>query len=395
MSWPTVRTKYVFRNKNVRGADAPLASATQNGVELRDRLGQSVWNPGDDVSNFKLVQPGEFVIGLRSFQHGISFSDVRGLVSPAYTVFDAWIEIDPRYYKYYFRSSALISRLENISQGIRQGRTIDTEEFFKLPLPVPPLEEQRRIADFLEAETARIDKLVRLGERALALAGDRRGAVVDKELASWEAVPVTSVCHRILDCVNKTAPVVSDETPYRMIRTSNVRRGKVDVDDTYRVTEDTFHRWNRRGAPLPGDILFTRQAPVGEAGMLRSTSPVFLGQQVMLYRANEKKVLPELLLYNFLSSSMRRQFDLASDGAAHAHMRVHECLKLKVVVPPSLLEQERVAKEIRRGMEFSDRLESTVTRQIELLKERRQALITAAVTGEFDVSAASGRGIEE
>ncbi len=165
MTWPTVRARYIFKRVDVRGASAPLASATVQGVSLRAENEHSVWNPGDDLSAYKLVEPGDFVIGLRSFQHGFSFSQVRGLVSPAYNVFRASIELEPRFYKYYFRSRHFITLMDNLSQGIRQGKTIDYEDFSGHYLQVPPLHEQRRIADFLDAETRRIDALVTLGER--------------------------------------------------------------------------------------------------------------------------------------------------------------------------------------------------------------------------------------
>src|SRR5215218_9259580 len=82
----TVRARHLFERREVRGVDAPLASATKDGVTLREESGNAVWNPGDDVSLYKLVEPDDFVIGLRSFQHGIARSHTRGLVSPAYTV---------------------------------------------------------------------------------------------------------------------------------------------------------------------------------------------------------------------------------------------------------------------------------------------------------------------
>ncbi|MGJ7875786.1 restriction endonuclease subunit S [Streptomyces rochei] len=396
-TWPTHRARFLFLRRDVRGMDAPLASATKDGVSLRSDLDFSVWNPDSSVSNYKLVEPDDFVIGLRSFQHGISHSTVRGLVSPAYTVLRPVPGVEPRFYKYYFRSNLLISQLANITQGIRQGQAIDMEAFQNLRLPLPPLAEQRRMADFLDVETGRLEQIEGLAKRAGHLALLRRIAVIDEELGRLPqdyVLPVTRACERVLDCVNKTAPLSPSETPYRMIRTSNVRLGHVDVDNTYRVTEAVYHQWNRRGTPRVGDVLFTRQAPVGEAGLLTSNVPVFLGQQVMLYRPNQQIINPEFLLFNFLSSFMKEQFERASDGAAHNHMRVHDCLKLRVYCPPLEL-QSRIVKLVRQALGHADALRAATTRQVALLAERRQALITTAITGQFDVTTASGRNVVE
>ncbi|MEU1129870.1 hypothetical protein ABZ383_08390 [Streptomyces sp. NPDC005900] len=231
----------------------------------------------------------------------------------------------------------------------------------------------------------------RLGELAVA----RARAVIDQAFSRFEngsMVPVSSVCRAIVDCVNKTAPTSEAPTQFKMIRTSNIRDGRVDLTDCFSVEREVFVEWNRRGAPRPGDILLTREAPLGQVGMLLSESPVFLGQRIMLYRADERHMRRELLLFNLLASHMDRQFRLLGAGALHEHMRVGDGLKLRVHCPPRL-QQDALVDEIKGGRDESMRLARLADRQIALLAERRQSLITAAVTGQFDVSTASGRNV--
>ncbi|THA85873.1 restriction endonuclease subunit S [Streptomyces sp. A0592] len=267
----------------------------------------------------------------------------------------------------------------------------------RLPIPVPPLEEQRRIADFLDSETARIDRLADRYQKLSDLAVERARAVIDKALIGFSAefsVPASAVCSAIVDCVNKTAPTSAEATPYKMIRTSNIRNGDVDLSETFSVERPVFIEWNRRGAPRNGDILFTREAPLGQVGMLRTDTSVFLGQRIILYRANENVIKKELLLYNFLGSHMDRQFRLLGAGSLHEHMRVGDCLKLRIYCPPRT-QQDVLVAEIEAGRAKSLHLAKLAKRQLALLAERRQALITAAVTGQFDVSTASGRNVTD
>ena len=126
MSWRQVRGRYLFREVNERGYDLPLASVTRHGgVEFRSDLDISVWNPASNTSHYKRVGLGDFVIGLRSFQSGIGHSTLEGLVSPAYTVLrPVSSQVLGGFFKHLFKSDIYISRLENVAQGIRQGRTI-------------------------------------------------------------------------------------------------------------------------------------------------------------------------------------------------------------------------------------------------------------------------------
>ncbi|MFF3842873.1 restriction endonuclease subunit S [Streptomyces sp. NPDC001930] len=404
---PTIPGKFLFRliDERAGSSNLPLLSVSRyHGVIPRSDLTEKL-SRAEDLSNYKVCEPGDIIVNrMSAYQGAMGRSALAGLVSPDYMVLRPGPQVISQYLHYLFRSAwftgEIIQRLRGIGSvelgNVRTPR-INPDDFGSIPIPVPPLEEQRRIADLLDTEVARIGRIEKLAERAGQLALDRRTAVIDAELAEISdhyVAPVTSVCEIVLDCVNKTAPLSIAETPYRMIRTSNVRRGNVDVEETFRVTEETFHRWNRRGTPQVGDLLFTRQAPVGEAGLLLSSAPVFLGQQVMLYRPNRERISPEFLLYNFLSSFMKEQFVRASDGAAHTHMRVHDCLKLRAYCPP-LEQQDRVVARVRRALGHSDALRAVTTRQLSLLAERRQALITAAVTGQFDVSTAGGRNVTD
>jgi type I restriction enzyme S subunit len=73
----------------------------------------------------------------------------------------------------------------------------------------------------------------------------------------WPVLGIDQVCELIVDCVNRTAPLAAEVTPFKMIRTTNVRAGEVDVSSVRYVSEQTFHRWNRRATPQSGDVLLT------------------------------------------------------------------------------------------------------------------------------------------
>ena len=83
---------------------------------------------------------------------------------------------------------------------------------------------------------------------------------------TWPYRPINELCILAIDCVNKTAPTVDYETEFKMIRTTNVKGGFIDLETVRFVTKDTYDQWTRRSRPLLGDVVLTREAPVSEVG---------------------------------------------------------------------------------------------------------------------------------
>jgi len=150
----------------------------------------------------------------------------------------------------------------------------------------------------------------------------------------WEEYEVGEVCSEVVDCINKTAPTVDEVTPYKMIRTPNVRDGYVRLDDVRYVTEEIYEEWTRRATPRPGDVILTREAPLGEVGMLRSSERTFLGQRLVLYRPDPEILDNRFLLYSLMTHKVQGQIEGFGSGATVPHMRVPDCERIKIRVPP-------------------------------------------------------------
>ncbi|WP_224556542.1 restriction endonuclease subunit S [Pectobacterium versatile] len=159
----------------------------------------------------------------------------------------------------------------------------------------------------------------------------------------WKRISIKDACEAIIDCVNKTAPVVDYETNFKMLRTTNIRNGRVDTQSVRYVTEETYLQWVKRGKPQKGDIIFTREAPVGEVGILEDDNGVFLGQRTMMYRTNTDVADNYYLFYSLLSEYCQKQIDNFCNGGTVAHMRVPDCGEI-LINTPSLIEQKKIAK---------------------------------------------------
>lgn len=409
-NWQTRRARFSFSRRDVRGADAPLASATKDGVTLRSDLEFAVWNPDSDVSNYKLVEPDDFVIGLRSFQHGISHSAVRGIVSPAYTVLRSAGDLDPGFFKHYFRSSLVISHLANITQGIRQGQAIDIEAFQNLPMPVPPLEEQRRIADFLDSETARIDDMRRCSQRQVELLGHRLKEFMRRETTMGQGpseetgVPWMPKMHREWNLhkvsrefrtASGTTPTSSDASyfdgPYPWVNSSDVR------DDLIRGAEKSvtrkalldFSALKIHPAGALVVALYGQGATKGRVGILGMNACL---NQACCALVPIGRISTEFSYYWFRAH--KDGIVAQAVGAGQPNLSQELVRQLRIPAPDVAI-QLQITSRIR-DVEGSARMQvSQLEKRDALLTERRQALITAAVTGQFDVSTASGRNVTD
>lgn len=166
--WSVKKAGKVFKSVSTkRNGQKPLLAVTQeNGVIDRNDLEGRVTMPSGSTDSYKLVQPGNFVISLRSFQGGLEYSTIEGIVSPAYIVLENIIGIDTQYFRYYFKSTEFILRLAVAVIGIRDGKQISYKDFSALNLRLPPLKEQTAIAAILTQADEEI-RLLREKERAL------------------------------------------------------------------------------------------------------------------------------------------------------------------------------------------------------------------------------------
>ena len=188
-------------------------------------------------------------------------------------------------------------------------------------------------------------------------------------MSEWKKVKLKDICSKIIDCVNKTAPVCDYETPYKMLRTSDIRNGQINTEGLKCVTKETFEKWNRRGYLQKGDVIFTREAPVGEVGWLKDPKNLFLGQRLMFFRTDNNKCDNRFLFYSLSFSDNKRNIIAMSNGSTVNHLRVPDCENIEISIP-DLPIQHRIATILSRY----DSLIENYQKQIKLLEEAAQRL---------------------
>jgi len=163
--WEQRKAGEIFKSVSDKGyIDLPVLSASQElGMILRDEIGIDIKYDESSIKNYKRVKPGQFVIHLRSFQGGFAWSDIEGITSPAYTILDYQEpeEHCSKFWKIVLTSPMFITRLETVTYGIRDGRSISFTDFSTLNLNVPSIAEQQKIGEYF----SNLDHLITLHQR--------------------------------------------------------------------------------------------------------------------------------------------------------------------------------------------------------------------------------------
>ena len=248
------------------------------------------------------------------------------------------------------------------------------------------LAEQQRIVGLLDEAfegiaTAKANAEKNL-QNARALFESHLQSVFTQRGPGWVEKRIEEWCDSIMDCVNKTAPVVEGPTPFKMIRTTNVRHGRVDVSSVRYVTEETYQVWTRRQTPQKGDVILTREAPMGEVGMLMTDDKVFLGQRLVSYRANSTKLDNHFLLFALQSGDLQGQIHAKASGSTVQHMRVPDTKNL-LLAAPSLAKQREVVAQLASLRAETQRLASLYERKLAALEALKKSLLHQAFTGEL------------
>lgn len=176
--WEAYCAGKIFGNISIKNyPNERILTVTQDrGTIYRDDCGINIKTENSNLKSFKLVQKGNFIISLRSFQGGIEYTNLRGIVSPAYTVLNNIKSINEKFFKYFYKSEKFITILDSAVIGIRDGKQISYGVFKNLKIPYPPLEEQQEIASILSS----IDnKLEALSNRKQKLQQIKQGLMQD------------------------------------------------------------------------------------------------------------------------------------------------------------------------------------------------------------------------
>lgn len=322
-------------------------------------------------------------------------------------------DIDPRFLLYVVNTHSFLKLGEAEMYGVAGQQRVPDDFLRDLPVLVPPLEEQRRIAGFLDAETSRLDRISRARDAQSRLLDLLLGQLVDgavagegealkrlgvgADVSDWDKGKVSRLCEVIPGYAFPSGGFVQGGKA-RLLRGVNVAVDRTSWTDCVGWDEDkapTPRRFHLRA----GDLVLGMDRPWISSGMriafiTESDLPALLLQRVACLRPKAAGIDMRYVYWSLRSSHFRRAVEGELTGVSVPHLSGDQIGAFSFPLPPAS-SQRAIADRLAVHSSHMRRVQSAMTRQAGLLNERRQALITAAVTGQFDVSTAGGRSVTE
>ncbi|MBB7066422.1 restriction endonuclease subunit S [Escherichia coli] len=331
------------------------------------------------TDSFRHVEKNNFVISLRSFEGGMEHSNYQGCVSPAYTVLKSVNDISFSFYRYLLKSEPYISALQASTDSLRDGKSINYEQFGAITLPSPSLPEQSIIAHFLDHETAKIDNLIEKQQQLIELLKEKRQAVIS---------------HAVTKGLNPDVPMKDsgvewlDEIPehWRICKLKNL--AKICNGQDYKLVQaETGYPVIGSGGQFAWANTFLYDKPsvlLGRKGTI--DKPLYIDKafwtvDTMYYTEVFDCIIEKYLYYLALTI----QFNRYATNTALPSMTQEHLGNYSFSLSFNLSEQKLIINSIEKSLIKIDALTEKQLKQIELLKERRTALISAAVTGKIDL----------
>ncbi len=385
--WELMQSRRLFaqRKERARQGDEQLTASQKYGVIYQKLFmeleGQSVVQVFTGADILKHVEENDFVISMRSFQGGLELCRYPGCVSSAYVGLIPIKHVRPEFFKYLFKCSPYIQALQSTSNLVRDGQALRFENFSQVHLPCIPDDEQKKIATFLDRETAKIDALIEKQQRLIELLKEKRQAVIS---------------HAVTKGLNPNAPMKDSgvewlgEVPEywdikRISYVSQLRSGDAIVSDQIEAEGDyPVYGGNGLRGYCPNFNLDGNFILIGRQGALCGNINYGSGR----FWASEHAVVvyPSLDLdVKWFGETLRAMnLNQYNVSAAQPGLAVANIVCLKIPFPPKK-EQELIAAFLDHKTAKIDTLIEKQQRLIELAKERRTALISAAITGKIDV----------
>ncbi|WP_082711195.1 restriction endonuclease subunit S [Methylobacterium indicum] len=398
---------FVERREKVNDTDFPPLSVTKNGIVPQlDTAAKT-----DDNDNRKCVRAGDFVINSRSDRKGSSgLSSLEGSVSLINTVITPDECFYHKYVHYLLRSSPFQEEFYRYGKGIVADLwSTNYSEMKNINLAYPDKSEQIKIAGFLDREIIKIDDLVDEQRRLIALLKEKRQAVISHavtkglntdvpmkdssidwigEVPSHWDVNALKRHWSVIDCKHITAEFVEEGIPLASIR--EVQSRYVDLSSAKKTTYEYYNQMIEGGRkPEFGDLIFSRNATVGEVAQVADWHPPFaMGQDVCLLRNCDGLLLVDFLQYYCKSLAFIQQVNQLMIGSTFKRINIEEIRNIIITIPP-VREQIIICNYISNFVNKADDLIKEAEKGVALLHERRDALISAAVTGKINVLSVS------
>jgi type I restriction enzyme, S subunit len=365
----------------------------------------------ESFDTYQIVEPGNIIIRSTDLQNDrtslrIGLVQDDGIITSAYLCLNPSEKMDSKYTYYLLHAYDLLKVYYGMGSGLRQN--LDHTDFKYLPLPIPPIEEQDKIVEFLDRKTAEIDQAIEQKQRLIKLLKEQKAILIDRAVTKglnpnvpmrdsgfeWIGeIPEHWKVKKLgfLSNLLQTGPFGSQlhqgeyiEGGIPVINPSHLTDGKIKPDYKISVSEKVSSKLIRHKL-IEGDIVFARRGEMGRCGLVGLIESGWIcGTGSILFRPKLEILDPKFSLAVLRSESTRAILEYISVGATMDNLNTAILSKVPIVIPP-LTEQIRIVEKIESIEKEFLLLEKHEFNEIELLNELKRVAVAEAVTGKMKI----------
>jgi type I restriction enzyme S subunit len=413
--WDTDRAKWLFKKEErpVRPEDEIVTAFRDGVVTLRSNRRTEGFTNALQEHGYQGIRKGDLVIhAMDAFAGAIGVSDADGKSTPVYAacVNRGEYYTNNHYYAYLLRYMSKAGYIEALAKGIRERSTdFRFNDFAKLALPIPPRDEQDRIASFLDQKTAEIDEAIAKKQQLIELLKEQKAILINQAVTKglnpeapmrdsgveWiGGVPghwLTTKLKHLIDLLPgfafKSDLYSTDETDVPLLRGVNINPGRVKWDETVYWPKDKVQNYEKYRL-MAGDFVLGMDRPwissgVRVAQISEADLPCLLLQRVARIRASgglDSTYLGLLLR----SEAFLAYFEPMLSGISVPHISPEQIGNFLTAIPP-LGEQQKISEYAALVSNEHDSLVSKERKIVAVLQEYKSSLVSEAVTGKIKV----------
>ena len=411
--WGTMKIKQIMRKKSIKGFpnEIVLSLYRDYGVVPKDSRDDNHNVTSEDTSNYKLVDIGDFVINkMKAWQGSMAVSQYRGIISPAYYICQFKKEdVEKKYIHYLLRNDSYKTEYMRLSTGLRVGQwDLNIEDFLCIPMVLPPLSEQQRIAEFLDRKCVEIDEAIALQEEFIDELKSYKQSVITEAVTrglnpnvkfkdsgidwigkipqGWEetkvlnllSMPITDGPHETPKLYDKGIPFISADAVSDGYLNFENKRGY--------ISEEYYLECCKKYTPQKGDVFMIKSgASTGRTAIVETDMVFTIWSPLAVFRVNPTYMYERFLLYVLRSDGFQKQVENKWTYGTQQNIGMRALERL-IVSYPTMKEQHQIADYLDNKCTDIDNLIAIKQQKIEELKDYKKSIIYEYVTGKKEVN---------
>jgi len=346
--------------------------------------------------------PGDFFVSIAGSVGKPIITKIKCCIHDGFVYFPK-LKINKEFIYYLFEAGQLFQGLGKFSTQLN----LNTDTIGNIQIPLPPLEEQKTIARFLDRKLEQIGHFISNKQRLIELLKEQKTAIVNRAVTKglnhhapmkpsgidwlgeipqhWEIKRLGWICSQINDINHEMPPAVAEGVPFLSAK-DLLDDGTLNfTHDLKMISEEDFQKLSKKVLPRKNDIIYSRiGARLGKARLVKADTKFLISYSCCVVRVKQEIAIPELIRLILDSEFVLTEAKLRTVGVGVPDLGLKEIARFPIPLPP-MKEQEKITKYLIQEIANIDLAIAKTEKEIELIQEYRTTLISDAVTGKIDV----------